>query len=272
MRSPFRGCAHHSMAFKLDDEVAVTSTPTAWLLLVTLVHAATAQETAPRTWSGLTVMPCDESKEAQKFSALPSSEGRIADKSTGRCITVLDCALPSPVPAMSANQMGVAVLDACGGPTCGSASQRWSIEPSGTPGASELVSPLHKAADTSWRVQGTFSPPDVDNHYVVVAQISAGTHYKNTEFTPGASGSLKLTPTADGDGTYRCASVHAVAYCIRCRDPRLMIFYISSFFCYVAFLTDRSPTCSQMEPIAPTAKFRVAAASRLCLASFRATC
>ena len=101
--------------------------------------------------------------------------GHITDPS-GRCLSVLDCALPAHQPALTAAGMGVAVLDECGAGPCGGANQQWTHTPKEA-GVFELLTTLTPAAAAAatlqngerapevegWRLMGTFDPGIVND-------------------------------------------------------------------------------------------------------------
>ena len=168
--------------------------PTTWLLLALAAAAATAAPSGtmgPHA-SGVVFKPCSAGSEAQRvrptypsyrWTSSPSlsqfeipaqgETGRITDPS-GRCLSVLDCALPAHQPALTAAGMGVAVLDECGAGPCGGANQQWTHTPKEA-GVFELLTTLTPAASLSlrdgergpevegWRLMGTFNPEIVND-------------------------------------------------------------------------------------------------------------
>jgi hypothetical protein len=152
-------------------------------------------DSSSRTWSGLTLKPCDPAgsvKDAQFFKApAVGGSGQVTDKETGRCLSVLDCKLPSEIASLAAAKMGVAVLDVCGGGMCAGLNQKWSRTAATAP-AFEFISALQP----SWKLMGTYRPAEVNNEDIVVQNVGPGN--PNTEFTAVAPGAdwtqLKIAP------------------------------------------------------------------------------
>ena len=67
------------------------------------------------------------------------ASGPVVDAASGRCISVLDCALPSAQPQLKSAGMGVAVLDECGAGPCAGKNQQWTVAASSKPGNLHLV-------------------------------------------------------------------------------------------------------------------------------------
>ena len=118
--------------------------------------------------SPLQLKPCGGANaDAQSWQMpSPGETGLIVDDATGRCVSVLDCALPNVQPQLQVAQMGVAVLDVCGsGSSCGGNNQQWTNTASpGRPGQFNLVSAMKPGADPTqpWKLMGTFDPKSVD--------------------------------------------------------------------------------------------------------------
>ncbi len=121
------------------------------------------------------------------------ASGHVVDDASGRCLSVLDCALPSAQPQLNAAQMGVAVLDECGAGPCAGKNQQWTVATSSKPGELHLVrsppsivavTPQCSSATSSltalrkqvsalqpWKLMGTFSPQQVNGEHVVVQSM-----------------------------------------------------------------------------------------------------
>ena len=111
--------------------------------------------------------PCGSANaDAQAWRVpAPGETGHIVDDATGRCVSVLDCALPNAQPQLRGAQMGLAVLDVCGSGSCGGKNQQWTNAAS--PGKSNqinLISTMKLGADPTqpWKLMGTFNPGLVD--------------------------------------------------------------------------------------------------------------
>ena len=162
----------------------------------------TCHRTGPHA-SGLTIRPCDATKAAQRFRVPASgTTGQIRDKSTGRCVSVLECALPSKQPQLADAEMGVAMLDRCGG-SCAASSQRWEQNPVGNEHI-ELISKLRPgSSDQQWRIAGTFNPESVNGESIVVQltpnSAAPNTHYKRLEKGSGLRNTWKQLQLGEAD-------------------------------------------------------------------------